>query len=334
LTVPVLSSRGERFVKAAVLHAFGSPPRYEEFPEPTPGPGEVLLHVRASALTRLAYGIASGGHYAASPSLPCVVGIDGVGTTADGARVYASGPRAPYGMMAERTVVPATRCQAVPDGIDDLRAAALPNAALGPWLALEFRARLAAGESVLVLGATGITGRMAIPIARHLGAARVVAAGRNETILAALAARGADATISLRGPDDTVRAAIAREVGAHPVDVVLDFLWGRPAELTISALLGHGGVDAARPIRFVSAGQMAGATAAIPSAALRSSGLLLVGSGIGSVPFPDVARTYPRIWALASAGGLSVDAVGVPLAEVESAWSAEAPDGRRRVFVP
>src|SRR5215468_1013396 len=162
-------------MKAAVLRALGKPPRFEEFPDP----------------------IASGSHYDSPTELPVVCGIDGVGILEDGTRVFCGGSRRPYGMFAERSVVSRIWCVLIPDGVDDITAAALPNPALSSWLSLVWRAQLKHGETVLILGATGVAGKLAVQIAKHLGAGRVVAAGRNEHVLNTLIDLGVDAIIHL-----------------------------------------------------------------------------------------------------------------------------------------
>src|SRR5262245_50861756 len=173
-------------MKAAVLHALGKPPHFEDFPEPKPNQGEVIVHVKAASLKNIDKMMASGSHYDSHTKLPVVCGIDGVGRLDDGTRVYCGGSRPPFGMMAERTVVSRSWCLSIPDGVDDVTAAALPNPALSSWLSLVWRANLKPGETVLILGATGVAGKLAVQIARHLGAGRVVAAGRNEQVLKTL----------------------------------------------------------------------------------------------------------------------------------------------------
>src|SRR5262249_50809571 len=147
----------EDAMNAAVLHQFGLPPRFEPFPDPVPIDGEAIVHVRAASLKPVDQQLASGTHFASRHALPLVCGVDGVGTLDDGTRVFFGGPRAPYGAMAERTVVPRHFCFSVPEELDDATAAALPNPGVSAWLSLAWRARLTQGETVLILGATGIT---------------------------------------------------------------------------------------------------------------------------------------------------------------------------------
>src|ERR1700719_924012 len=196
---------------AAVLHELGKPPRFEEFPDPTPGEGEVLIHVRAAALKPVDKQLADGKHYASPREFPVVCGADGVGRLEDGTRMFFGGPRRPYGAMAERTVVRRAQCFLVPDDVDDDTAAAIPNPGVSAWLSLTHRAKLASGETVLILGATGVTGKLAVQIAKLLGAKRVIGAGRNARMLDRLRELGADATIQLEQAGDALKEAFARE---------------------------------------------------------------------------------------------------------------------------
>jgi NADPH:quinone reductase-like Zn-dependent oxidoreductase len=248
--------------------------------------------------------------------------------------VYCGAPRPPYGTMAERTVVPRAFCIPVPDAVDDLTAAALPNPAMSSWLALLWRAKLQPGETVLILGATGVAGRLAVQVARHLGAGRVVGAGRNAEALSALAGLGADATIRLEGSDSELEEAFARQAGDGGYDVVLDYLWGRPTEALVAALTGHDLLAEPTRTRLVQIGEMAGPILRLPAEAMRSSGLEVMGSGGGSIPPAAIFEMFPRLWELAANGDLRVDAEPVPLADVEEAWRRRSHDGRRLVFVP
>src|SRR5262249_7886186 len=138
-------------MKAAVLHTLGKPPRFEDFPDPRPSAGEVIVQVKAASLKNVDKLMASGSHYDSYHELPVVCGVDGVGVLDDGTRVFCGGPRSPYGMMAERTVVSRSWCLPIPDGVDAVTAAALPNPALSSWLPLVWRAQLQPGETVLIL---------------------------------------------------------------------------------------------------------------------------------------------------------------------------------------
>src|SRR4029077_8501755 len=194
-------------MNAAVLHTLNHPPHFEQFPEPVTEENEVIVHVRAAAIKPIDKQMASGSHYAAYRKLPVVCGTDGVGRLDDGTRVFFGGPRPPYGSMSERTVVSRARCFPIPDNVNDDIAAAAINPGLSAWGALAWRAQLAPGETVLILGATGVTGRIAIQMAKLLGARRVVAAGRNEQVLNTLHDFGADTTIRLDKPGQNLTEA-------------------------------------------------------------------------------------------------------------------------------
>src|SRR5262245_61942007 len=183
---------------AAVIEAFDRPPRYSAFDDPVAGPGEVIVSVIAAALTQLARIQAAGKHYT-SGKPPFVPGVDGVGRLDDGRRVYFAFPRAPFGAMAERVVVKSAYTLPVPDDVDANVTAAIATPGMSSWVALTQRAFLQAGESVLVIGAGGASGRLAIQIAKHLGASRVVAAARNAACEHELRQRGADAFVPLTG---------------------------------------------------------------------------------------------------------------------------------------
>lgn len=321
-------------MKAVVLRTPGKPPRFEDFPDPTPGEDEVIVHVKAASLKNVDKMMASGSHYDSHRELPVVCGIDGVGILDNRTRVYCGGSRPPYGMMAERSVVSRSWCLPIPDGVDDVTAAALPNPALSSWLPLVWLAQLKPGETVLILGATGVAGKLAIQIAKHLGAGRVVAAGRNEQVLKTLGDLGADATVSLDRLDQQLAAALIGKAGQKRVDVILDYLWGHPTEVLLQVISGHDVKAEASRIRLVEIGEMAGPTISLPAAALRSAGLEIYGSGGGSIPHQAIFDAFPQVWALAASGRLRVDTEQVPLAAVESAWQRQDLHGRRIVIIP
>ena len=248
---------------------------FEEFPDPTPGDGEVLINVSAAALKPVDKQMTAGTHYASPREFPVVCGMDGAGRLEDGTRVFFGGARRPYGSMAERTVVRRVQCFSVPEELDDVTAAAIPNPGVSAWLSLKHSAKLAAGETVLILGATGVTGKLAVQIAKILGAGRVVAAGRNEHVLSTLHELGADSTIRLRldKPDEELIAAFRREAGEKRFDVIIDYLWGRPTEALLKAITGKEFAIGESEIRLVEVGESAGSTITLPAAVLRSKAL-------------------------------------------------------------
>ncbi|OYX75781.1 MAG: alcohol dehydrogenase, partial [Bradyrhizobium sp. 35-63-5] len=243
-------------MKAAIIAGPGQGPVYGDLPAPTPGNGECRIAVTAAAISPVVKSRASGRHYSSSGRFPFVVGIDGVGRRDDGSRVYFALPRAPYGSMAEHSVVRAAQCLLVPDGLDDVTAAAIANPGVSSWAALTERARFKAGETVLVNGATGTAGRLAVQIAKYLGAGKVIATGRDIEALKSVAALGADVTIPLIADGDALEEAF-KEQFALGVDVVIDYLWGASAERLLIAA-AKAGKDAV-PIRFVQIGSVSGA---------------------------------------------------------------------------
>ena len=316
-------------MKAAVVESFERPPRYAEFREPSAGEGEVLVKMRAAALSNLVKGQASGRHYSSGSELPLVPGNDGVGTLPDGKRVYLIGPRAPFGTMAEWTVVSPRRTIELPVGVDDVTAAALGNPGLASWGALIGRARLQAGESVLVNGATGVAGQQAIQVAKVLGARRVIATGRDEAALERLRGLGADETIWLGQTGDALAAAFRAAMAS--VDVVVDYLWGATGEMLLAAVQGHGGMGGEPRIRYVQIGSISGETISLSAALLRSSGLELMGSGLGSLSAAAIVESLKKMYEVAASTGLKIETEAVPLSEVETAWG-RAESGRRMVF--
>lgn len=319
---------------AAVLHTIGSVPRYEEFPEPVIGDKdrEVVVHVRAASLKPVDTQLASGSHYASRGELPRVCGIDGVGHLDDGQRVFFGGPRPPYGAMAERTVVPRAFTFPLPENVSDETAAALPNPGVSAWLSLAYRAKLVRGENVLILGATGVTGKLAVKVARLLGAARVVAAGRNPRALQTLHDLGADATISLVLPAKELGEAFVREAGQSGFQVVIDYVWGQPAEALLAAMTRREFASIQSETRFVQVGESAAPTITLPAAVMRSTALTILGTA--GIPAPEVLfEAFQRVIAYAETGELQIDTERVPLTDIENAWQREQ-SGRRLVIIP
>lgn len=322
-------------MKAAVIHQLGQAPKYEDFPDPVPqNADQIVLTMKAAPIKNLDKGRASGAHYAPHTNFPEVVGTDGVGVTADGKRVYGMGIT---GMIAEKALVDKNRIVAIPDGVDDAVAAALPNAILGAALALKYRAAITPGKVVLVNGATGVTGKIAVQLAKYYGASKVIATGRNKDSLKSLTGLGADETLSLTQDQDTFVNELKAIHTKTPIDIVIDYIWGTSVEWILHAVKGGGLNTPYHPIRIVTVGNMSGDNMNLGSAQLRSSAIEIVGSGFGSLP-PEAFKSMntgiiPDLLQLAARGGLHIDTQNVPLREVEKAWQTHAHPGSRIVIM-
>jgi NADPH:quinone reductase-like Zn-dependent oxidoreductase len=317
---------------AAVVREFGNPPAYEHFDTPAAdGPGELRVDVLAAALHPRTRSSASGSHYTSTGELPMIPGLDGIGRDPDGRLRYFVLDDTTLGSMAEQVVIDPRRSVVLPDGTDVLTVAAAMNPAMAAWIALRRRVAFEPGQSVLVLGATGNAGRLAVQVARHLGARRVIAAGRDPRRLAALGGIGADVTVSLAGDPETVEQALGAVVA--DVDVVLDFLWGAETERNMATVLGHRD-DQSQPLTWVEIGSMAGQQLTLPSAWLRAVRVSIVGSGQGSVSPRDIVAELPALAAEISSGAYAIDPVRVPLRDVQSVWDKPVEPGQRIVFVP
>jgi NADPH:quinone reductase-like Zn-dependent oxidoreductase len=255
-----------------------------------------------------------------------------MGLLSDGQRVFFGGSRAPYGSMAEQTVVPRVFTFPVPESVDDETAAALPNPGVSAWLSLAFRAKLGRGENVLILGATGVTGKLAITIAKLLGAGRVVAAGRNQQVLSTLHALGADATIWLDASAEERSEAFVREAGNSGFQVVIDYVWGRPAEAFLSAITRNEFAVIKSETRFVQVGESAGPTISLAAAVLRSTALTILGTA-GIPPRNILVDALQQVMAHAASGELRIETERVPLADIENAWQRDQ-QSRRFVITP
>jgi NADPH:quinone reductase-like Zn-dependent oxidoreductase len=326
---PCGDALASRAMHAAVLHEYGATPVYEEFEEPVAADGQLVVEVSAAGVNPVDVRKASGTFASGPPPLPSVVGSEGVGRIAgDGRRVYFGASVAPFGAFAERTLVGEDNPIELPDALDDGVAVALGVSGLAAWLSLAWRAQLRSGETVLVLGATGVVGQLAVQAARLLGAGRVVAAGRDAAMLQRARELGADATVELGpGLDGAELTAAFREAAGGDVDVVHDPLWGAPAAAAAEALAVDG--------RLVQLGQSAGAEATLSSAPIRGRHLNVLGYFNALVP-PDVRRDgYRTLVEHAVAGRIAVEVERLPLAQVADAWERVQRSAHRKlVLVP
>ncbi len=316
---------------AAVVTSFEDPPHYEEFDVPVPGENQVLVDVLAVGLHPRVRSGAAGRHYASTGQLPLIPGVDGVGQMADGTRVYFVADDELPGPMAEKALVDTRRMVRLSQGSDAVKVAAAMNPAMSSWVALRRRVPIEDGQGVLVLGATGNAGTMAVRVAKRLGAGRVVGAGRDIERLSALIDVGADETVQLS--EDTEATARALGTAAAEVDVVLDYLWGEPAEKAIMALL-RARSDRSRELNWIQIGAMAGPTLELPSVALRSANLRIQGVGQGAISARSYLAELPSLIEEIDSGALDVTVRPVPLREIEGVWTEAGMPGERIVVVP
>jgi NADPH2:quinone reductase len=319
-------------MNAAVVESFDKPPRYTTFADPTPTSEEVLVTVTAAGLHPIVKSLAKGTHYGSTGQLPFIPGVDGVGRLDDSTRVLFGASRPPYGTFAERSVTKRSFCTPIPDALDDATVAALINPAMSSWAALTQRIQFTAGESILILGATGSAGHLAVQIAKRLGARRIVAVGRNPQALEETKSLGSDSTISLNQDRDALVSAFRDELAKHKTGVILDYVWGAPAEALLAAVTQKGLDHESWRIRYIQIGSIAAPTISLPAATLRSSGLEIVGSGFGSVPMQKIFQSLAAILKEAARQPFQIKLTTAPLSKVEKLWNST--EDARLVFQP
>jgi NADPH:quinone reductase-like Zn-dependent oxidoreductase len=315
-------------MNALVVDDFKRVPAWKGFAEPVAKEGFEVVQVTASALSNLVKAVSNGSHYSSVASFPFVPGVDGTGRLADGTRVYFFSPKRPFGAMGERSLARKELCVPLPADLADADAAALANPVMSSWAALTRRAHFVPGEAVLINGATGTSGKLAVKVARQLGASKVVATGRNQKVLQSL---GADQIVSLSLPPGELAKTLRAAIHDHGVSVVLDYLYGPPAEAILTAIGGPGAKHSDKRIRFVNIGSMAGHTLSLSAAAVRSTALEIMGSGVGSVSDVELVRSIGEAFAVAKAGGFSVETERVKMSDGERAWPADQ-GSKRLVF--
>ena len=323
-------------MKAAVLHKFGKAPRFEDFADPTPGQDEIVIHVKAVPLENIDRAMVKGTHFSTRqflPQLPAIPGSDGIGQTEDGRLIGFGGMRPPYGSMAERAAIPAAYQVPIPDGVDAVTAASVPSSTLTALFPLKWGVKLQPGETVLVNGATGFAGRLAVQVAKLLGAGRVVGTGRDVTALRSLHALGADGVIDLKQSPDRLATAFKDAAGETGYNIILDFLWGRPTETLLKTLVPEKLAFARGRTRLVQIGEAAGPTITLSADALRTSGLEITGGGGGLTP-EAIGEGTSQVWEWIKAGKLQAEIEVVPLKDVERAWGRADLHGKRIVLVP
>jgi NADPH:quinone reductase-like Zn-dependent oxidoreductase len=319
-------------MNAAVVTSFGEPPHYQSFEVPQPAAdNEVLVDMLAVGLHPRTRTGAAGAHYTSTGKLPMIPGIDGVGRRSDGTKIYFVADDDAVGTMAEKAVVDVRRSIELRDDVDVAKVAAALNPAMSAWVALRVRVPIESGQSVLVLGATGNAGTMAVQVAKRLGAGRVIGAGRDLVRLEALMSTGADAVVRLTDDADSTARALAEE--AAEVDIVIDYLWGKPAQDTMMSLLTKRS-DRSLAMNWIQIGSVAGPTIDLPSVVLRSANFRIQGIGQGAVSPEAYLAELPSLVDEIDAGTVGVRTNSVALSDVESVWLLPDVPGERTVLVP
>jgi NADPH:quinone reductase-like Zn-dependent oxidoreductase len=320
-------------MKAVVAYPNGTIAENLDFPEPVAQhKDEVLVTVKAVAVKHVDKSRAMGQHYSSdgAGSAGRIIGSDGVCLLPNGKRVYAISET---GMMAEKAIIDRDRMVPIPDGVDDALAAALPNAVIGAAMGLKFKAGIQKGDIVLINGATGFTGRVAVQIAKYIGAKKVIVTGRNPGSLNDLLLLGADEIISVMQDDESFKKQLSAIHTQTPIDIIIDYLWGHSAELILSCIKGKGHFN--NKIRFVSVGSMMGDTIQLSAAILRSIDLQLTGSGLGAWTRSQVGQFFsdimPEAFRLAATGKLKAYTITVPMSNLASLWDIDVPNGQRLV---
>jgi NADPH:quinone reductase len=310
-------------MKAAVISELGRPPELADRPEPS---GEAVYEVSAVSLNPVDVNVGAGRYFGGHPGLPYIPGCEGVGRAPDGTRVYLFSDGLGLsrdGLLAERAVAPADLGIPLPAAVSDEIAASCGIAGMAGWMPVAWRAPVRRDDRVLVLGATGTVGLVAVQAAKLLGAERVVAVGRSPERLQRAAELGADATVSLE--EDDLVAAFNDAAGGDGPTYIVDMLWGPPA---VAAILA-----AAPGWRLAQVGQSAAAEATLASAVIRGK----MGEVYGYTDFAvakDVFREqYLRLVGHAAAGKIVLDIETYPLARIADAWERQANGANAKIVV-
>ncbi|WP_426481305.1 quinone oxidoreductase family protein [Chryseobacterium sp. R2ACT005] len=320
-------------MKAAVVFEKGSIPQYADFPEPEVQENEILVSVKAASIKNLDKARAGGNHYSTENQeyQPTIIGTDGAGYLENGNKVYFFSKK---GTVSEKAAADKKMIIPIPEELDFSLAAALPNAVMGSAMALKFKAGLQLGNTVLINGATGITGRIAVQIAKIYGAGRVIVTGRNEKSLESLLELGADEVISLKLDDHDFKQKIKEVHQETPIDIILDYIWGHSVEMILSAFKGDGTFS--HKTKLVTIGGMSGDTVQLSSQILRGTDIQISGSGLGSWTKEESALLFseiiPEMYQAAVKGKIKMETEEVDIKNIEAVWNAEIQSGKRLVI--
>ena len=320
-------------MKAAVVFEKGSIPQYTDFPDPKIQENEILVSVKAASIKNLDRARAGGNHYSTEHQehQPTIIGTDGAGYLENGDKVYFFSKK---GTVAEKAAADKKMIIPIPEGLDFSLAAALPNAVMGSAMALKFKAGIQKGSTVLINGATGITGRIAVQVARLYGAQKIIVTGRNEESLQSLRELGADEVISLKMDDHDFKQKIKEIHKETAIDIVLDYIWGHSVEMILSAFKGDGNFS--HKTKLINVGGMSGDAIQLSSQILRGTDIQISGSGLGSWSKAEFALLFseiiPEMFRAAVEGKIKMETQDVDIKNIETIWNAEIQSGKRLVI--
>jgi NADPH:quinone reductase-like Zn-dependent oxidoreductase len=317
-------------VKAVVVLQIDQSPVFGDFKKPIPNQNQYLVRVQASSISQITKARASATHYSSDHEVPFIPGFDGVGNLEDGSTVYFLIPQHPYGAMAEYCVVNKDRCVVIPNLLSAHQVAAMAIPGMSSWAALIDQAKMLPGQTVLINGANGISGRLAIQIAQYLGAGKIIATARRSELFDELIALGADECIQLSEETGALENSL-KVVFQKGVDIVLDYLWG-PSALSIiqsSAKFSPQGLST----QLIQIGSIGGATIPFPASALRSSGLKVMGSGLGSLSIAQMLSSISELIKHAPQARFQMNWQQIPISDVAKVWNTTSSDMRTVLMI-
>ncbi|WP_343660625.1 zinc-binding alcohol dehydrogenase family protein [Chryseobacterium sp.] len=320
-------------MKAAVVFEKGNIPQYTDFPDPEVQGNEILVSVKAASVKNLDRARAGGNHYSTDNQehQPAIIGTDGAGYLENGDKVYFFSKK---GTVAEKAAADKKMIIPIPEELDFSIAAALPNAVMGSAMALKFKAGLQQGNTVLINGATGITGRIAVQIARLYGAGKIIVTGRNEESLLVLRELGASEVISLKEEGGDFKQKIKEIHKETPIDIIVDYIWGHSVEMILSALKGDGNFS--HTTKLVNVGGMSGDNIQLSSQILRGTDIQISGSGLGSWTKEETMLLFseiiPGIFQAAVEGKIKMETQDIDIKNIGTVWNSEIQSGKRLVI--
>ncbi|MBJ7472204.1 MAG: zinc-binding dehydrogenase [Solirubrobacteraceae bacterium] len=301
-------------MRAAYIESYGQTPSIRDLPEPE---GELAVgKVLAAGINPVDLMISGGEYYAIRPKPPYTPGLEGVAEREDGSRVYFGRPGdLKHGSLAEQLLLDPAECFDLPDGTDPATAIGCGIAGIAAYLSVMDRGAIQAGEKVIVTGATGAAGRLAVQLAKNAGAAQVIAVGRNAEALEQVKALGADETVRFHGPLYMHQVDL-RDLTDGGADLIIDFTWGAPAMAALNC--------AAKDARLIQVGNAASLGVGVSATELRRGNFVIKGYSNWNETLERKQEAFTELLGQVAAGTLKLHTEAVGLDDVPSAWERQA----------